>query len=200
MMLSVTPFAGVWIEMYFLLSSGVYVMSLPSRECGLKCWISVSEPGINSHSLRGSVDWNCEMQCFRMVCLGHSLRGSVDWNFLFISYTVNTGHVTPFAGVWIEIKAWRSKARLLASLPSRECGLKFHIHHSKLLLLRHSLRGSVDWNIVLTQSSASAHCHSLRGSVDWNFSATLICRFTEGHSLRGSVDWNLCRIFPFQIC
>ena len=33
---AVTPFAGVWIEITVLLFDAVIVMSLPSRECGLK--------------------------------------------------------------------------------------------------------------------------------------------------------------------
>ena len=36
--LFVTPFAGVWIEITVLLFDAVIVMSLPSRECGLKLW------------------------------------------------------------------------------------------------------------------------------------------------------------------
>ena len=33
--------------------------------------------------------------------------------------------VTPFAGVWIEMNAWLQARRHMASLPLRECGLKY---------------------------------------------------------------------------
>ena len=33
---TVTPFAGVWIEMYLIIVLSGFLMSLPSRECGLK--------------------------------------------------------------------------------------------------------------------------------------------------------------------
>ena len=54
--------------------------------------------------------------------------------------------VTPFVGVWIEIQ--RSQDILAAnnwSLPSWECGLKCYIVRDHFpVLIRHSLRGSVD--------------------------------------------------------
>ena len=54
--IAVTPFVGVWIEIYN--QSGHYygVTSLPSWECGLKLiWKLISAQMIG-HSLRGSVD------------------------------------------------------------------------------------------------------------------------------------------------
>ena len=57
-------------------------MSLPSRECGLKWQIQKYEYGeYDSHSLRGSVDCNCLYFFHSAAC-----------------------KVTPFAGVWIEIR------------------------------------------------------------------------------------------------
>ena len=38
--------------------------------------------------------------------------------------------VTPFAGVWIEIKQLKSAIGEGGSLPSRECGLKFGIREN----------------------------------------------------------------------
>ena len=56
--------------------------------------------------------------------------------------------VTPFVGVWIEIIWYRlMHCTTSESLPSWECGLKF------------------SWSVQLYQCLS---CHSLRGSVDWN--------------------------------
>ena len=41
-------------------------------------------------------------------------------------------------------------------------------------------------------------CHSLRGSVDWNVICQAICIRSTGHSLRGSVDWNKVNVIPPQ--
>ena len=42
-------------------------------------------------------------------------------------------NVTPFAGVWIEMKRNRHQAfQRSASLPSRECGLKYHEAHVEM--------------------------------------------------------------------
>ena len=98
----VTPYAGVWIEINFNTTSWGGLSSLPTRECGLKSFCSISVYMFTCHSLRGSVDWN------RLFCntlnhiKGHSLRGSVDWNVKSGSLTRST-IVTPYAGVWIEI-------------------------------------------------------------------------------------------------
>ena len=77
----------------------------------------------------------------------------------------------------------------------------------------HSLRGSVDWNLINISISGKISSHSLRGSVDWNvlfqslgylyhqvtpFVGVWIeiirrqtwYQKTQCHSLRGSVDWN----------
>ena len=57
---SVTPFAGVWIEIHQIECLTTDISSLPSRECGLKYILTSSLFKIScSHSLRGSVDWNC---------------------------------------------------------------------------------------------------------------------------------------------
>ena len=52
----VTPYAGVWIEMRNSFLTYQQGMSLPTRECGLKCLKKgITAPYIR-HSLRGSVD------------------------------------------------------------------------------------------------------------------------------------------------
>ena len=53
-------------------------------------------------------------------------------------------NVTPYAGVWIEIISDITFVGDLASLPTRECGLKFKEIDSNRLISSHSLRGSVD--------------------------------------------------------
>ena len=57
----------------------------------------------------------------------------------------------------------------VGSLPAWECGLKYCIFTAISCQQRHSLRGSVDWNPVITTTAAAEEGHSLRGSVDWNY-------------------------------
>ena len=123
--------------------------------------------------------------------------------------------VTPFVGVWIEIKKHViSLLCFFMSLPSWECGLKcLQLWQPQLLVIRHSLRGSVDWNQNEIYNYLPTQGHSLRGSVDWNITILTAARIyvrslpswecglkylasypTQSprtrHSLRGSVDWN----------
>ena len=123
--LSVTPFAGVWIEIWLPHESnisidvtpfaGVWIEISQSRRPALRLlvtpfagvWIEIfltarSSTDSCSHSLRGSVDWNDNTHIESHIIICHSLRGSVDWN-------------------WPETACSRIIA---ASLPSRECGLK----------------------------------------------------------------------------
>ena len=84
---------------------------------------------------------------------GHSLRGSVDWN-CSVAQSHWRINVTPYAGVWIEMPVLRvSYPDAQASLPTRECGLKFVTIKYGFLTPSHSLRGSVDWNISLLIST-----------------------------------------------
>ena len=174
--------------------------SLPSWECGLKCLCNlVNNPAVVCHSLRGSVDWNynssatqnlggvchslrgsvdwnlLKPQDYEQLASSHSLRGSVDWNMALVAsmvvedvslpswecglklLTYGMAHtrimVTPFVGVWIEIFLQR-------------CMI--------LLRYRHSLRGSVDWNLLIASRMSNRPGHSLRGSVDWNICCTRV--------------------------
>ena len=166
----VTPFAGVWIEIGYdrrhkfrslchslrgsvdwnpvkFNVSKISVVSLPSRECGLKFTVLTVLPP---------------------VVLVTPFAG------VWIEITSSAGiwcgtDVTPFAGVWIEI-CWRSN-----NLRTQPC---------------HSLRGSVDWNCLLTLTNSLVISHSLRGSVDWNSQPVFFQVSHHSHSLRGSVDWN----------
>ena len=104
---AVTPFVGVWIEMFYSNHWVIFtIKSLPSWECGLKSL------GDRHDTKRPSVTpfvgvW-IEIQSratplMEQPC--HSLRGSVDWN--------QRSAVT--------INQW------LMSLPSWECGLKSEV-------------------------------------------------------------------------
>ena len=98
----VTPYAGVWIEISWSRNALSNSRSLPTRECGLKYKLPWRDKRNISHSLRGSVDWNCLVIVFRDWEASHSLRGSVDWNKNKVPQDPEF-FVTPYAGVWIEI-------------------------------------------------------------------------------------------------
>ena len=143
------------------------MLSLPSRERGLKYgWL------YNPQHLQG-----------------RSLRGSVDWNF-FQLFQNTRNRVAPFAGAWIEILAVVFKTPAALSLPSRERGLKSLLINLAEHGRSRSLRGSVDWNMRGHGWVMEVYSRSLRGSVDWNRFATTINHKKYRRSLRGSVDWN----------
>ena len=52
----VTPYAGVWIEIRFKFDGCYECWSLPTRECGLKYNAYNNRSERTRHSLRGSVD------------------------------------------------------------------------------------------------------------------------------------------------
>ena len=185
----VTPFVGVWIEI--ALSRGhLLVISCHSLRGSVDWNILCDSVLLHSyrHSLRGSVDWNTPYPCPKMYWTCHSLRGSVDWNRMQSREYGFTQNVTPFVGVWIEIKidltasgaggvtpfvgVWIEIAKLTKqqqdtqSLPSWECGLKCAKTTAETTDDRHSLRGSVDWNVLRSPLFLTCLCHSLRGSVD----------------------------------
>ena len=167
------------------------ILSLPSRECGLKStWSLNTRDG----------EW---VTPFAGV-----------WIEMAHPYTYrHCLSVTPFAGVWIEI------VLPVYSNDHRCChSLRGSVDWNALICgggeekEGHSLRGSVDWNLYLINKLDKQISHSLRGSVDWNtrkaskdarnrvtpFAGVWIeiCdrpTWTEvlhRHSLRGSVDWN----------
>ena len=169
--MNVTPYAGVWIEIFEKVFAPDMVWSLPTRECGLKSEESIISLVVTCHSLRGSVDWNpCTL--LKLLLMKVTPYAGVWIEMLYWHFKLHWSTVTPYAGVWIEI--WRYLLRLDR-------------------MLRHSLRGSVDWNPVISKRIAGKIGHSLRGSVDWNTNPSQIKIRILRHSLRGSVDWN----FPF---
>ena len=163
----VTPCVGVWIE------------------TKIQVW---GWSGIESHTLRGCVDWNftlCNLYYWPRVtpCVGvwietslyvnrsidssHTLRGCVDWNFFEQIGHIPTS-VTPCVGVWIETP--------VPDFPN--------------FCLCHTLRGCVDWNRNVIEFTDINYSHTLRGCVDWNTRITGINCGKCRHTLRGCVDWN----------
>ena len=120
---SVTPFAGVWIEMIAENRRWQQVSVTPFAGV----WIEILELQRGYHGV--------SVTPFAGV-----------WIEMVSSRTLNLYmSVTPFAGVWIEIptgKRWCMPSR--RSLPSRECGLKFDVVYYGGASYGHSLRGSVD--------------------------------------------------------
>ena len=96
----VTPFAGVWIEIMLLPGDGNAVVSLPSRECGLK----LDDDMIAGTGELSLPSRECGLKSFPSDCI------HLDF------------FVTPFAGVWIEIRRDFRIIGSIKSLPSRECG------------------------------------------------------------------------------
>ena len=76
------------------------------------------------------------------------------------------------------------------SHPSWVCGLKLYVILITFRLIRHTLRGCVDWNLIPLTEPCDKPSHTLRGCVDWND----LCKHSktpdDGHTLRGCVDWN----------
>ena len=123
----VAPFAGAWIEIFWGFSA--FCSSSVAPFAG--AWIEIGtfllmSTYILRRSLRGSVDWNYDLEWKEQRQLGRSLRGSVDWNSS-ISLISAIYCVAPFAGAWIEIYPCNAFECSNRSLPSRERGLKYLI-------------------------------------------------------------------------
>ena len=147
----------------------MYLMSLPSRKCGLK-FVCAFLCQIKIVSLPSR---KCGLKFCKPTQVGgteasHFLRGSVDWNPCSAA-SAAWQTVTSFAEVWIEMIVKLKYIYIKMSLPSRKCGLKYHTCSHKPDRKRHFLRGSVDWNQYPAALSFIGPCHFLRGSVDWNF-------------------------------
>ena len=100
--------------------------SLPSWECGLKYNRHGCKKRVHGHSLRGSVDWNISFKPYLMCVVSHSLRGSVDWNKpIYLTWEVGTRHSLRGSVDWNK-NFGANSIKKYASLPSWECGLKFH--------------------------------------------------------------------------
>ena len=166
------------------------MLSLPTRECGLKSHYHTLLHHIYRHSLRGSVDWNWKAASAVSLLAVTPYAGVwIEIAWFLLQYQAIC--VTPYAGVWIEIEKLQVLFRCLQSLPTRECGLKFvkcQKWSEQVLVTPYAgvwieiteygggYRG--------TKSLPTRECglklawmhrlglmqrHSLRGSVDWNF-------------------------------
>ena len=144
--------------------------SHPSWVCGLKhtqqsVWIQR-----HSHTLRGCVDWNCQLMCQHLCIV-----------------------VTPFVGVWIETRRLPVHCSLRLVTPFVGVWIETQrVRGSRSTPARHTLRGCVDWNtnnhrhdqgqcsshpswvcglkLIVLPYSAVRRSHTLRGCVDWNLS------------------------------
>ena len=56
----------------------------------------------------------------------------------------------------------------IESHPAWVCGLKHSVFVGWLSVWGHTLRGCVDWNLILPLVLLLFLCHTLRGCVDWN--------------------------------
>ena len=106
-------------------------MSLPLRECGLKYELKLMINWPICHSLCGSVDWNVPHGIKSRSVFCHSLCGSVDWNKAQRRFW-SVEHVTPFVGVWIEMREKAIQYLRTKSLPLWECGLKSELDAYRL--------------------------------------------------------------------
>ena len=155
------------MKSYVCVRQGLCYMSLPLRECGLKCAIQIHKIKIDqSLPLR-----ECGLKLSSSRPAGRELHvtpfAGVWIEILPPSAVITVLFVTPFAGVWIEIcvilndytwpdvtpfaGVWIEIQRTAAcssgyvSLPLRECGLKYQIRGGReRAYLGHSLCGSVD--------------------------------------------------------
>ena len=150
----------------------------------------------------------------------HTLRGCVDWNIIVIKI-IRLRMVTPCVGVWIETDiidlyglyceshpAWVCGLKQgvnmecdgepgshpawvcglkpqnemvvdvkVKSHPAWVCGLKLTCTPVWVLNGRHTLRGCVDWNSCQLPFFASRNSHTLRGCVDWNLQTGMTILF-----------------------
>ena len=143
----VTPCVGVWIETGWR----KYDRSPHTRHTLRGCvdWNSsrstVHLPR-SSHTLRGCVDWNYGGYLWSGGILCHTLRGCVDWN-LNPGLIPSDKVVTPCVGVWIETFILVSEIWTTRSHPAWVCGLKLFVYGKINIIVSHTLRGCVDWNM-----------------------------------------------------
>ena len=91
---TVTPFVGVWIEICNIYPFRPSKVSLPSWECGLK----LQRSSTKIVEITSLPSWECGMK-------------SIDWEI------VEGEVVTPFVGVWIEIRKHMSYSSKLLITP-----------------------------------------------------------------------------------
>ena len=164
-------------------------MSHPTWVCGLKRSIRYATcPGSRSHPT-----WVCGLKqqgaLTEKQVESHTLRGCVDWNMGVLPAS-QYGSVTPYVGVWIETSDVDVEY-FINSHTLRGC-VDWNVWCCYVWWISwcHTLRGCVDWNVIGNGSLISILCHTLRGCVDWNSQAKVCSFLSLGHTLRGCVDWN----------
>ena len=122
--LSVTPFVGVWIETAKLLRNQLWGDVTPF----VGVWIETDFPRVLDKfpQVTPFVGVWIETPCWAKNRLEQ--------------------YVTPFVGVWIETLTSGQNMTNEMSHPSWVCGLKLLMRIMCLCVLRHTLRGCVDWN------------------------------------------------------
>ena len=104
--------------------------------------------------------------------------------------TFKMSHPSWVCGLKPDTRNWRVLFQM--SHPSWVCGLKLkRMKPSRVGLLRHTLRGCVDWNPNNRAIAGAIASHTLRGCVDWNQLSCTYHSYTPSHTLRGCVDWNI---------
>ena len=76
--------------------------------------------------------------------------------------------VTPYVGVWIETFESGKVPSFAWSHPTWVCGLKLKCSLWRCCCDCHTLRGCVDWNLLIRPHIPVLRSHTLRGCVDWN--------------------------------
>ena len=140
----VAPLAGAWIEIPEIKHHRNVIVSLPSRERGLKycdkcegcTWRGVAP-------LAGA--W-IEINVFSPDATSSKSLPSRErgLKLLRTAYHSSAVPVAPLAGAWIEIIVLKDNPNASTSLPSRERGLKFKFVFKFIHAARRSPRGSVD--------------------------------------------------------
>ena len=121
---NVAPFAGAWIEIYKKAQGIQRLPSLRSRERGLKLDYS-ENVSASDLSLRSRERGLKSFSVYINVCYPFVAPFAGAWIEIFTAIILlRRIQVAPFAGAWIEI-GFRARHRgKIASLPSRERGLK----------------------------------------------------------------------------
>ena len=122
MRFAVTPYAGVWIEIYGNEDSNWHYWVTPYAGV----WIEIFIPSI---------------RCVKKFVTPYA---GVWIEMIVEAASFDVVPVTPYAGVWIEITEKIQIKDKEMSLPTRECGLKFSEMETSITEPGHSLRGSVD--------------------------------------------------------
>ena len=147
---AVTSYAEVWIEIPIMMNSAVTSKSPPTRRCGLKSTYASALYIIESHLLRGGVDWNAlslkeeklagQVTSYAEVWIEiifltftksfrrcHLLRGGVDWNSGESKISIDTAWSPPTRRCGLKLPKLLLFGNPARSPPTRRCGLKYEV-------------------------------------------------------------------------